>query len=90
MKVTAREVADYLGIDYVVASGLMTALCDKGLAKHVENRKHPTGKGKPTRVFEVDQKITLEMFASSNSSVQVQEEVQEKVQIEEMEEAGAE
>lgn len=65
MKVTAREVADHLGIDYVVASGLMTALCDKGLAKHVENRKHATGKGKPTRVFEVSQKITLELVASA-------------------------
>ena len=65
MKITAREVAEHLGVDYVVASGLMTALVDKGLAKHVENRKHSSGKGKPTRVFEVNQTITLELFPSS-------------------------
>ena len=64
MKITAKEVAEHLGIDYVVASGLMTALVDKGIAKHVENRKHASGKGKPTRVFEVSQTITLELFAT--------------------------
>jgi len=62
MKITAREVAEHLGVDYVVASGLMTALVEKGLAKHTENRKHPTGKGKPTRVFEVDRVVNLELF----------------------------
>lgn len=65
MKITAREVAEHLGVDYVVASGLMTALVEKGLAKHVENRKHSSGKGKPTRVFEVNQTITLELFPSN-------------------------
>jgi len=65
MKITAREVAEHLGVDYVVASGLMTALVEKGIAKHVENRKHATGKGKPTRVFEVSQNITLELFAAA-------------------------
>jgi predicted ArsR family transcriptional regulator len=69
MKVTAKEVADHLGIDYVVASGLMTALVDKGIAKHVENRKHPSGKGKPTRVFEVGQTVTLELFATPAQNV---------------------
>ena len=62
MKITAREVAEHLGIDYVVASGLMTALVEKGLAKHTENRKHSSGKGKPTRVFEVDRVVSLELF----------------------------
>ena len=64
MKITAKDVAEHLGIDYVVASGLMTALVDKGIAKHVENRKHASGKGKPTRVFEVNQTISLELFAT--------------------------
>jgi predicted ArsR family transcriptional regulator len=68
MKITAKEVAEHLGIDYVVASGLMTALVDKGIAKHVENRKHASGKGKPTRVFEVNQTITLELFSTPKAA----------------------
>lgn len=63
MKITAREVAEHLGVDYVVASGLMTALVEKGLAKHTENRKHPSGKGKPTRIFEVERVVNLELFS---------------------------
>jgi len=73
MKITAREVAEHLGIDYVVASGLMTALVEKGLAKHTENRKHPTGKGKPTRVFDVDRVISLELFPAPAATVAVEE-----------------
>jgi predicted ArsR family transcriptional regulator len=68
MKITAKEVAEHLGIDYVVASGLMTALVDKGIAKHVENRKHASGKGKPTRIFEVNQTISLELFATPQNT----------------------
>lgn len=61
MKVTAREVAEHLGCDYVVAAGLMSLFLEKGIAKHVENRKSANGKGKPTRVFEVNREITLEL-----------------------------
>lgn len=63
MKITAREVAEYLGVDYVVAAGFMSMLMEKGVAKHTENRKNANGKGKPTRVFEVDRVITLELAA---------------------------
>lgn len=63
MKITAREVAEHLGVDYVVAAGLMSMLLEKGVAKHVENRKSSNGKGKPTRVFEVDRVISLELAA---------------------------
>jgi len=61
MKLTAKDVADYMGVDYVIASGLMTMLVSKGLAKHVENRRSTTGKGKPTRVFEVNSTVQLEL-----------------------------
>jgi predicted ArsR family transcriptional regulator len=61
MKITARDVAEHLGCDYVVASGLLTVLVEKGIVKHAENRKHSSGKGKPTRVFEVDRVIQIEL-----------------------------
>ena len=62
MRITAKEVAEYLGVKYVIASGLMTILVDKGIAKHVDNIKHSSGKGKPTRVFEVESEVTLQIF----------------------------
>jgi len=62
MRITAKEVAEYLGVKYVIASGLMTILVDKGIAKHVDNIKHESGKGKPTRVFEVESEVTLQIF----------------------------
>jgi hypothetical protein len=65
MKITAREVSEHLGVDYVVAAGLMSMFLEKGVAKHVENRKNANGKGKPTRVFEIDRVITLELAANT-------------------------
>lgn len=65
MKVTAKEVAAHLDMDYTVVSGLLNALCKKGVVKHVEDRKSASGRGKPTKVFEVDQKITLELFSTN-------------------------
>lgn len=77
MKITAREVAEHLGVDYVVAAGLMSMFLEKGVAKHVENRKTANGKGKPTRVFEVDRVISLELAAAPQSVVLPQEDTQE-------------
>lgn len=73
MKITAREVAEHLGVDYVVAAGLMSMLMEKGVAKHVENRKTANGKGKPTRVFEVDRVISLELSAVQQTVETTQE-----------------
>ncbi len=55
----------YLDMDYTIVSGLLNALCKKGVVKHVEDRKSASGRGKPTKVFEVDQKITLELFSTN-------------------------
>lgn len=61
MKVTARQVADRLGIQYVVASGLLSHLEDVGKAVVVEKRFHESGRGKPTRVYEVDQNVVVNL-----------------------------
>lgn len=59
MKLTAKQAAERLNISYVVASGLMSHLEDVGKAKVVEKIFHSSGKGKPTRVYEVDQNVVL-------------------------------
>ena len=71
MKITARDVAEHLGCDYVVASGLLTVLVDKGIIKHAENRKHSSGKGKPTRVFEVERILAVRDWMQRASMTQL-------------------
>lgn len=59
MRLTAKQAADRLNISYVVASGLMSHLEDVGKAKVAEKVFHVSGKGKPTRVYEVDNNVVL-------------------------------
>jgi predicted ArsR family transcriptional regulator len=59
MKLTAKEAAERLNISYVIAAGLLSHLEEVGKAKVVEKKFHTSGKGKPTRVYEVDQHTVL-------------------------------
>jgi predicted ArsR family transcriptional regulator len=59
MKITAKQVAERLDVSYVVASGLMSHLVSAGRAKVAEKIFHQSGKGKPTRVYEVDQNVMI-------------------------------
>lgn len=59
MRLTAKQAAERLDISYVVASGLMSHLEDVGKAKIVEKVFHSSGKGKPTRVYEVENNVVL-------------------------------
>lgn len=59
MKLTAKQAAERLNVSYVVAAGLMSHLEDVGKAKVVEKIFHESGRGKPTRVYEVDQNVLL-------------------------------
>lgn len=63
MRLTAKEAADRLGVSYVIAAGIMSHLEDVGKAKVVEKKFHSSGKGKPTRVYEVDQHTVIDFGA---------------------------
>lgn len=60
MKLTAKEAAERLGVSYVIAAGIMSHLEDVGKAKVVEKKFHASGKGKPTRIYEVDQHTVID------------------------------
>ena len=60
MRLTAKEAAERLGVSYVIAAGIMSHLEDVGKATVVEKKFHSSGKGKPTRVYEVDQHTVLD------------------------------
>jgi hypothetical protein len=58
MKTTINELAKLLGdLDYVDARGFVKVMEKAGYAREVEKQKSASGKGKPTTVYEIDQKI---------------------------------
>lgn len=60
-KLNCKQVADRLGVSYVVASGLVAHLVKAGKATVVEKVFHESGKGKPTRVYEIEDNVTLDL-----------------------------
>ena len=69
MRLTAKDVADRTGMSYVVASGFMSWLEDCGLAKVAEKRFASSGRGKPTRVYEVDQHTMIDFGSAAVEAV---------------------
>lgn len=61
-KVTAIQLAQRLGVDYVVAASLLKLLVSKGLAREAGKIKTSlTGKGKPSTLYEIPGKFTLSL-----------------------------
>lgn len=72
-KLNCKQVAERLGVSYVVAAGLVAHLVKVGKATIAEKVFHESGKGKPTRVYEIEDNVTLDL--SAVPAVEVVEEV---------------
>lgn len=77
-KVSCKMVADRLGVSYVVASGLVAHLVKAGKAVVVDKVFHESGKGKPTRFYEIEDNVSLDL--SGVGVVEVVEPVVEVVE----------
>lgn len=70
-----KQVAERLGVSYVVAAGLVQHLVATGQATLVEKRKsektekNPAGLGKPTRIYEIADAVTLSLAARETAAV---------------------
>lgn len=64
-KMTVRQVEARLGVSYVVAAGIVSYLAKAGKATIVEKVFHESGKGKPTRVYEIDENVSLDLTGAS-------------------------
>lgn len=65
--VTINELADVLGIEYLVASSVMKFLVGLGAVKDVGPAPQPAGqRGKPSRVYAVPHVVELQFFADEN------------------------
>lgn len=61
-KVTAIQLAQRLGVDYVVAASLLKLMVSKGVAKEAGKIKTSlTGKGKPSTLYEIPSEFTLSL-----------------------------
>lgn len=61
MQLTATELAELLGTDYLTANTLAKFMVSRGAAKEVEKRKSGSGKGKPSTVYELPESFTVEI-----------------------------
>ena len=74
-RLDTKQVADRLGVSYVVAAGLVKHLVATGQATLVEKRKNekteknPAGLGKPTRIYEFADSLSLSLDASTVAPV---------------------
>jgi hypothetical protein len=68
-RVTAIQLAQRLGVDYVVAASLLKLMVSKGEAKEVGKVKTSlSGKGKPSTVYEIPGEFKLTLSAPAVQS----------------------
>jgi hypothetical protein len=68
MKVTVKQLGENLGVDYMVASNLMKIAIATNQAKEVGSVASPSGKGKPSAVYEVNEVLTFDLSEKSSES----------------------
>jgi predicted transcriptional regulator len=61
MKMTIKEFSESTGTNVLDAGGFIRFLEAKGMANMVEQRKSPSGKGKPSNVYEFAEDISLNL-----------------------------
>ena len=79
MRITTNELRELKGFkNQVEANGVMNLLRETGNAVDVGKNK-PNGRGKPSRIYEIPQVVTIEMFKDSDfpKEVKIEAEVEE-------------
>lgn len=74
-KLNCKQVAERLGVSYVVAAGLVKYLVGAGKAALVEKVAHESGKGKPVRFYEIAEDVSLDLSVKAEV-VSVSDEVE--------------
>lgn len=74
-KLNCKQVAERLGVSYVVAAGLVKYLVGAGKATLVEKVSHESGKGKPVRFYEIADDVSLDLSGSTLTVAETADEV---------------
>jgi hypothetical protein len=69
-RLDTKQVEKLLGVSYVVAAGIVKHLVETGKATLVEKRKADSGLGKPTRIYEIADSVTLSLTARETAAVE--------------------
>ena len=83
MKLNAKQLAENLGVSYVVSAGLIKLLLSQKQIEVVDKVFHPSGKGKPTKFYSFPEELTIAIKEVVSSEVE-QEPVLEQEVIEEV------
>ena len=59
MKLNARQLAENLGISYVVSSGLIKLLLEMKQIELAEKVFHSSGKGNPTKIYNFPEEVSI-------------------------------
>lgn len=70
-RLDTKQIADRLGVSYVVAAGLVKHLVASGKATVAEKVKAASGLGKPTKVYEVADSVSLDFGTTAVAPVVV-------------------
>jgi predicted deacylase len=63
---TIKQLANEMGMDYIVAASLVKVMTSKGVAKAVGKLETPKGtKGKPSVTYEIPESFTLSLFSAN-------------------------
>lgn len=60
IRVTPKELAARMEVEYLAVSGLLKVLVSKDMASHVATRPNPRGKGRGSKIYEMPESVTLE------------------------------
>lgn len=68
MKVSAKEFSEKFSVNYAIANSVLKFFVQIGVAKESESRTTATGKGRKTKVYDVQDNISFDLIEKSNQS----------------------
>lgn len=82
MKLNARQLAENLGISYVVSSGLIKLLLEMKQIELAEKVFHSSGKGKPTKIYNFPEEVSIAIKEVVQAEVSSETQVEPVVELE--------
>lgn len=60
-KMTVKQLAEAIGVEYLMASSLVKLMVSKGVAKAVDKLPSEKGKGKPSVIYEIPDSFEISL-----------------------------
>lgn len=63
MEATTAQLAAHLDVEYAIASALIKLIVKSGKGRELRKVPQPSGKGKPSTVYQLPESFTIELVA---------------------------